>query len=109
MELVEQLVGRLDPPLLAELEAEGFTIVPSARATQPGAIRAPTRLARRILFAAICDVPMSKTNGGISPAGAAHAIGFVPSAGLAPPNGATDGGAATVCTMTNPARAAISQ
>ena len=41
------------------------------------------------MFAAICEVPMSKTNGGIVAAGAAHAIGFVPSRGSAPNVGTT--------------------
>jgi hypothetical protein len=54
------------------------------------------------------DVPMSMTSG--SPAvGKPKAIGLVPSAGRAPPNGATAGGDATVWITTRPARAIISQ
>ena len=57
---------------------------PSGAAIHPGSILAPTRFARVALLPAIWVVPISNRNGGMSPAGAAHAIGFVPSIGRAP-------------------------
>ena len=53
------------------------------------------------------EVPRSITSGSPS-IGKPKAIGFVPSAALAPPSGATMGGAATVWIPIRPARATIS-
>ena len=54
------------------------------------------------------DVPMSMTSGSVA-VGKPKAIGLVPRAGPAPPNGTTMGGAATEWITTRPARAIISQ
>jgi hypothetical protein len=53
------------------------------------------------------EVPRSITSGSGS-IGKPKAIGLVPSAALAPPGGATMGGAATVWMPMRPARATIS-
>ena len=53
------------------------------------------------------EVPRSITSGSPS-IGKPKAIGLVPRAALAPPSGATIGGAATVWMPIRPARAAIS-
>jgi hypothetical protein len=53
------------------------------------------------------EVPRSMTSGSPS-IGKPNAIGLVPRAALAPPSGATRGGAATVWMPIRPARATIS-
>ena len=66
--------------------------VPSASPTQPGMRSCSSLRARPSLFPATVLVAASKTNGGSLSAGAARAMGFVPSRGSAPKVGSTLGG-----------------
>ena len=60
------------------------TVRPSPSTTQPGGSGQPFRSCTLILPAAVVVVAMSSTKGWLRPAGAAKAIGFVPSTGTAP-------------------------
>src|SRR5687767_5072514 len=65
---------------------------PSVSATQPAIRLLSSRRASPSLLPATVLVAASYTKGGSSPAGAANAIGFVPSRGSAPNVGSTLGG-----------------
>ena len=60
------------------------TGAPSRSQIQPGSSFEPMRRVKPSLLAATCVVATSNTNGGISSAGAAQAIGCVPNAGSEP-------------------------
>jgi len=63
--------------------------VPSRSVTQPGRSGEPIRIASRILLPAMAEVAASKSSGASCRAGAANAIGLVPSRGFAPKVGTT--------------------
>jgi hypothetical protein len=65
------------------------TAPPAALTTQPSGISRPFSSYTLTLFAATVLVAMSRRNGGLCPAGAAKAMGLVPSTGSAPKVGTT--------------------
>ena len=63
--------------------------VPSLSVTHPGRSGEPSRMASRILLPAIAEVAASKSIGASLRAGAASAMGLVPSSGFAAKVGTT--------------------
>jgi hypothetical protein len=82
--------------------------LPSLSVTQPGRSGEPTRMASRILLPAMADVAASNSSGASRRAGAAIAMGFVPSSGLAAKVGTTLSPAPVKHTPTMSSRAACS-